>query len=302
MSKVPLFLLLLFNFSFARYFQMPIDTVLWFKPGKGQRLGQDSTYFPRNIFKLPDSSASEKIPSSKPEDICSIGLGGEIVVGFKDFVLIDADGYDFTIFENAFINPITGRVFAEPAVVSVSLDGANFIDFPCDFQTLYGCAGTRPTNGKANPYDPSVSGGNSFDLSALGLSKVRYIKIKDVCDIIREDTSNPFFDPLLSGFDLDCVVGLHLIPFQTNASTVSDKNYSIFSQSDFLIIHSFEKIHFVVFDLIGHKIYETEVNGFEYIDINSFTNTVLFCILNSDKFLEIIKVVNVEGQIFISSY
>ncbi len=195
---------------FPQWVSKGCDEVLFFHPGSGQSLGQKSPYFPNNIFGLPDTNATESIPSSSPEHICSLGLDGKIAVGFSGYFLHNRPGADFIIFENAFINPITGKVFAEPAVVSVSIDGVNFIDFPCDSITLEGCAGKTPTNGKNNPFDTLVSGGDSFDLGILGLDYIKYIKIKDISKVILNNPNHHYYDPIISGFDLDAVVGLAL--------------------------------------------------------------------------------------------
>ena len=187
-----------------------IDTVYYFKPGSGQNAGQNSIYYPNNIFGLPDKYSSYLLPSTNPNQILSIGIGGEIIVGFNNEYIYDGDGADFTIFENAFLNPINNKIFAEPAKVAVSLDGNNYYEFPYDSLTLEGCAGTNPTNGSQNCFDPLVSGGNSFDIAKLGLKKIAFIKITDISEIILKNKNHPFYDVTISGFDLDAVIGLNL--------------------------------------------------------------------------------------------
>jgi len=196
-----------------------IDTVYAFRPGMGQNFGQDSAYFPRNIFGPPDSSARPDRPSASPEQICSLGLGGEIIVGFKGMLLRDGPGPDFVVFENAFFSPITSKVFAEPALVAVSRDGEQWLEFPWDTLTLEGCAGRTPTNGAAEPLDPVSAGGDWFDLALLGVDSVRYIRIRDLTWWLKERPWHPFWDPTLSGFDLDAVGARFLQPI--NPSTVA---------------------------------------------------------------------------------
>ena len=106
-----------------------IDTVYSFKPGKGQNSGQGSEYYPQNIFGFPDTSASETFQASDPAQVLSIGLGGEIIVGFKGLEIVNGPGPDFTIFENAFLNPVTNKIFAEPAKIAVSDDGIKYYEF-----------------------------------------------------------------------------------------------------------------------------------------------------------------------------
>lgn len=210
-----LFLIILQTISLKAQTNQFIDTVYFFNPGLGQNTGQSSEYFPLNIFGPPSSKASSTIPESSPTEILSLGLDGEIIVGFKNSYLIDGIGVDFIIFENAFINPIKNKVFAEPAVVSVSEDGVNFVEFPFDSLTLDGCAGKTPTNGSANPFKIEVSGGDGFDLEKVGLKKAKYIKIKDISKIIKDNPNHPFYDPTISGFDLDAVAGIYVVPEQT---------------------------------------------------------------------------------------
>lgn len=188
-----------------------VDTVFLFKPGTGQNLGQEAKYFPLNIFGLPDTTAREDVPATRPEQICSLGFGGEIIVGFKNAVLVDRPGADFTIFENAF-KYLGNRIYAEPAKIAVSRDGVRFVEFPFDSVTLRGCAGKTPTNGNQSPFNPALSGGDSFDLAAIGMDSVRFIKITDISAIVLNNPQHPFWDVTISGFDLDAVVGLNLAP------------------------------------------------------------------------------------------
>lgn len=212
MEKVLVSILLVFQsfaVGYSQYIQKGVDTVYAVQWGEDAGFGQE--YFPQNIFGLPDSLARWTVPSSNPQQICALGLDGSIILGWKGFLLIDGPGPDFTVFENAFAYG-NGKIYVEPAVISVSSDGITFLQFPCDSITLQGCAGRTPTNGGKNPFDPSESGGDSFDLSAIGVDSVRFIKIHDVCSIIRNNRSHPFWDPTINGFDLDAVVGLHLVP------------------------------------------------------------------------------------------
>lgn len=212
-----------------------IDTVFKFIPGNGQNNGQQPEFFPKNIFGPPSNRASQSIPESSPNEILSLGLDGEIIVGFKNAYLIDGPGVDFIIFENAFINPINKKIFAEPAIVSVSEDGINYYTFPFDSVTLEGCAGTKPTNGSANPFDITQSGGNGFDLANLGLKKVKYIKIKDISRIILENQNHPYYDPTISGFDLDAVAGIYVVDEKLNSIKNNNSNefYQLIEIYDF---------------------------------------------------------------------
>ena len=98
-------------------------------------------------------------------------------------------GVDFAVFENGFTDRRTGVAFFEPIVVSVSIDGIDFVEFPHEFfgsdhpelvgrrDSWRGFAGLNAVlyheenNGRAsqgiNPLDPIVAGGDGFDLDQL---------------------------------------------------------------------------------------------------------------------------------------
>jgi hypothetical protein len=177
-------------------------------------------------------------------DVFSLGFGGQIVLRFDDNAIIDGDGPDFTVFENAFMafNASTltiERPFADPGIVSVSQDGVTWHTFPCQLVTnpgahvFYpGCAGVYPVLSNANdPSTPHASiptqgtigdliglplvpapapggaGGDSFDLAAVGLTWARYVRVQDANFV----TGDPF-GPTNAGFDLDAIAAIHSIP------------------------------------------------------------------------------------------
>lgn len=186
-----------------------IDTVASFVPGAGQSAGQGPEYYPANIFGMPDTVAKVNVPASSPSSVLSLGEGGSIVVGWKGKVLTDGPGADFAVFENAFEASPTLR-FVEPARVSVSLDGVVWHDFPWDDQTLAGCAGITPTIGSNVFVDIRQAGGDAFDIGALGLDSVRWIRITDHSVWLRERPDHPLWTPVITGFDLDAAVGFSL--------------------------------------------------------------------------------------------
>ncbi|MBN1351614.1 T9SS type A sorting domain-containing protein [candidate division KSB1 bacterium] len=178
------------------------DAVAEFKPGAGAGLGQ--AYFPDNILGPPDPdpAVSAYNPSTKPQEILSLGHGGEIVLEFTDNYIYDGDGVDFTVFENVFISLWTGEPFIEAGIVSVSKDGITFVEFPYDTSTWAGLAGVTPVNDNSHPTDPAVSGGDQFDLADVGMDFVRFVKITDLGDIKQEGDWN-------GDFDLDAVVAVN---------------------------------------------------------------------------------------------
>lgn len=180
--------------------QQAIDTVRRFVPGVGQNAGQGPVFFPSNIFTGPDPSGTVDKPSTDPRFICSLGMGGVIEVGFTRAVVVDGPGPDFVVYENAFAYG-NGRVYAEPAIVSVSRDGHTWTPFACEVgSTLAGCAGVTPLRG------------DMFDLADVGIDSVRWIRIEDRTADVLANRAHPFYDPTLTGFDLDVVVAINSAP------------------------------------------------------------------------------------------
>jgi hypothetical protein len=193
------------------------DTVLSFSPGTGQNVGQGPVFFPANVLRGPDPQARPTSGSMDPREICSLGRGGEIIVGFINRVIIDEPGDDFVVLENAFRYG-RGRLFAEPGEVSVSTDGVTWATFACDsLETLAGCAGTAPVDATQRIGEPT-GGGDRFDLATIGADSVRWVRIRDRTGAIIDNPQHPSYDPTLTGFDLDAIVAIHAVPRAFSAS------------------------------------------------------------------------------------
>jgi hypothetical protein len=238
------------------------DTVISVRWGTGQDFGRGR--FPANILGLPDTTARKDIPSNNPAQVCSLGMGGEIVLGWKNAVLVNRTGADFTIFENVFLN-FNGRAFAEPAKIAVSQDGVRFVEFPFDSLSLRGCAGVTPTNGNQNPLNPALSGGDSFDLATIGMDSIRFVKITDISAMVLNNPRHPFYDPTITGFDVDALVGISLVR-TSGRTSVQQSNFAkiaVIIQSDFCTIELAEVSNSAVFDLYtvqGSSILHSQVN------------------------------------------
>lgn len=175
-----------------------ISCVLSFDPGPGGGHGQST--FPAIIEGPPRGEGTGK----GSLDTLSLGKGGEIAFGFGGTSIVDGDGPDFVIFENAFL--YGDNVFAELGEVRVSDDGERWVTFPCqkDAAPYTGCAGWHPVisdpdNG-LSPFDPAAAGGDPFDLADVGLASARFVKIRDVSNYGSADTA---------GFDLDAAAVIH---------------------------------------------------------------------------------------------
>jgi len=176
-----------------------VTKVVSFTPGQCAGFGKGA--MPDVVFGPPQGAGDQQ----GGLDVVSLGSGGEIVLGF-DNAIVDRPGTDFIVFENAFFaagNP--ERPAADPAEVSVSDDGSTFTAFPCTATTApYGaCAGWHPVySSPANGIDPTspAAGGDAFDLSTIGVTHARFVKIHD--KTTEECPAHPVNN---LGFDLDAI-------------------------------------------------------------------------------------------------
>ena len=182
-----------------------VTRVVSFTPGAGATFGAD--LLPGVVLGPPVGGGDFRGSS----DVVSLGAGGEIVLGF-DVDIVDGPGDDFVVFENPFAVPgSTDRYWEELAEVSVSLDGATWTTFACDASGARphtGCAGwnvvySAPSSGLCAT-DPRVSGGDAFDLSRVGVSRARFVRVRDL--------RTQGLAPPSTGFDLDAIAVLHRAP------------------------------------------------------------------------------------------
>jgi len=167
------------------------DRVVRFEPGPGSGFGQDR--MPDIVLGPPQGFGS----GAGSFDVVSLGSGGIIELELTDIVAIDGPGVDLLVFENAFTN------FVEVGLVAVSDDGLDWREFGCDPANFDGgCAGVGPVYSNSenglSPIDPSVAGGDGFDLFDVGLTRARFVRIRD-------SGSNRFYGAPSGGFDLDAV-------------------------------------------------------------------------------------------------
>jgi hypothetical protein len=207
------------------------DSIFSFTPLT--RGGYGSTGLPQNVLG-PPNGASTFIPAYLPAHVVSLHAsqagGGSIVLQFTDNIIESSSGPDFTLFENVFfIGNDPKRRFMEPAIVEVALHEDEWHRFPCRVQisadgsvdlkqpSYYtsGFTGINATTGD-DPTDPSRSGGDSFDLSSLGLPDltwIRFIRVIATGDsVLRDSTGLPIRHTAensalngraSSGYDLD---------------------------------------------------------------------------------------------------
>ena len=193
---------------YAGYYGVTVEA---FEPGTDAGYGQNR--LPGVVLGPPLGRGT----AAGSVDVLSLGLGGSIVLGFGETEIVNGDGPDFIIFENAFwAGNDASQVWADPAEVSVSDDGVTWTAFPCtpdlkDLSTLEGCAGWQPVLSydvsETVPLDPELTGGDAFDLEEIGLERIRYIKIRDLSVSGATPTA---------GFDLDAVGIIHPDPIPSS--------------------------------------------------------------------------------------
>jgi hypothetical protein len=168
------------------------DRIVSFTPGAGAGFGQNR--LPDVVLGPPQGEGD----SAGSLDVLSLGRDGVIVLELADFELVDGPGVDLLVFENTFAG------FVETGVVAVSYDGGSWFEWPCAALTdggTEGCAGVHPVysapgNG-ISATDPLVAGGDGFDLSQLGVTRARFVRVRD--------SGKNMFGPPGGGFDLDAI-------------------------------------------------------------------------------------------------
>ncbi|MEQ1505964.1 MAG: hypothetical protein ABMB14_27260 [Myxococcota bacterium] len=157
-------------------------------------------------------------------DVYSIGLADDaLILGF-DVPVVDRDGPDLAVFENAFAVS-GGGWFIDPVVVEVSADCEAFVAFPVDYTggdgfvadpaRWVGFAGITPVllNDDDHPVDPlgDEAGGDRFDLATLGADapdELRCVRLTSASAWLDPVTGVPYgHDPVSDGPDIDGVYG-----------------------------------------------------------------------------------------------
>ena len=168
------------------------SSIVEYLPGEGAGFGQDSL---PDIVLGPPLGAGE---NSGSLDVLTLGHEGEIILAF-DVAIINGPGPDIIVYENPFIG------FPETGVVAASVDGETWYAWPCDaaneVELFPGCAGVTPSlshpDNCIDATDPSVAGGDHFDLADIGLETANYIRVQD-------SGYNEY-----GGFDLDAIAIVH---------------------------------------------------------------------------------------------
>jgi hypothetical protein len=166
------------------------DCVEAFAPGEPASFGHDE--MPDIVLGPPVAGPG----ASGSTDVASLGCGGSITLAFDPPGVVDGDGDDFVVFENAFA--VGDESFAEPARVLVSHDGVAWHEREC----VPSGAGVWPPQGCAG-VDPD---GDAFDLASYGLPHARFVRLVDVT---REHYGDDqWCENAGGGFDLDAALAI----------------------------------------------------------------------------------------------
>lgn len=228
------------------------DFVVLWEPGLGGAAGYDN---PVKSLGEPSRMSGLEIdpgvvspfqPAWTPNELVSIGVGGELIIGFDEWVMDDSSnphGIDLIIFGNAaFIDgnmpmgTANGLFGADGGLISVSEDGEEWLNVPgCFADDAWPTrgwmdagpydieAGSEPAD-FLSPMDPAISwkdsigkpwnelletygnsaGGVGIDLEALGLNRIKYVRISVPTDAFLAPEIDAFADvPPLQPADLN---------------------------------------------------------------------------------------------------
>ncbi|MBP6456911.1 MAG: T9SS type A sorting domain-containing protein [Chitinophagaceae bacterium] len=245
-------------------------------------------------------------------NVLSLGDGGSAILTFPNPIK-NGIGWDFAVFENAFID-----TYLELAFVEVSSDGINFFRFPATSNTQdtmqigsFGAVDATKINNLAGKYVALY--GTPFDLEemkniqGLDVDFITHIKIIDVVGCIQEsfarydkngnkinDIWNTPFGS--SGFDLDAIGVIHQQPLNF-INNEDEKIVSVYPNptNNFIFIENkTENIKEIfVYDIFGNKLktkFEIENNRLK-IDLSNESNGIYFLHIKTASTVLIKKII-----------
>ncbi len=257
---------------------------------------------------LPDSgyasvgTANAAIGPALKNGVVSLGDGGSAVLYFNP-PIEDQEGFDFAIFENAFLD-----TFLEFAYVEVSNDKINWIKFPSVSLTQttkqvepFGYTYPEHISNLAGKY--KMPYGMPFDLSELRDSlyyqtTFQYVRITDVVGSInpalgsKDSKGNMINDPwptpfASSGFDLDAVGVIHQSSI-TNVNHIANNPFCHYNQV--IQTLTFAKPlneNVTIFSNAGSMVFQQKLNGNKLIVPQNLSEGIYYlqCSLGTFKFI-----------------
>ena len=209
-------------------------------------------------------------------NVVSLGDSGYAIVSFDEPV-VNGEGYDFAVFENAFNDE-----FLELAFVEVSSDSIHWARFPAvsltDTTEQVGTFGTleaEKIHNLAGKY--RVLYGTPFDLSELtdtefvDVNNIKYIRITDVIGSVKtskystDSQGNKINDPYptafnTGGFDLDAVA---ILKHTVNNNSVFYSEVKIFPNpaNKFFTVISEQTHHYSLINTTGEIVLQGKLSG-----------------------------------------
>jgi hypothetical protein len=224
----------------------------------------------------------------------SLGDGGSIIMEFES-PIINGQGPDFAVFENAIFTPAnqTKLAFIELAFVEVSSDGFNYERFPAvsnqayeeqigtfdpmDWSLFQNLAGVYPVF-YGYPFDLDDIKGEIVDKSnithvriidAVGSIDTKFANYDSRGNIINDPWPTPFHS---CGFDLDAVAVIN----QANNSSnqIYNNTEMLICQDhtkDFITIKAKDIKSVCIFDMLGKEIINQQIsNNQDEYNLNTF--------------------------------
>lgn len=224
----------------------------------------------------------------------SLGDGGSVVLQFSS-PIINGEGYDFAVFENALPVPATQKdtLFVELGFVEVSSNGVDYARFPA--------VSNAPTNAQMNTFDNAlwswyenfagvfpVFYGYPFDLDDIvdanvDVNNITYVRIIDAVGSLNPDyctydsqgnaVNDPFPTPFNTcGFDLDAVGVIHSADAVENHK-VTDVDIFPNPASDFLSLNAEKVFSYEIIDVFGKIIIsQGKLAENHVVDVSSLAN------------------------------
>jgi hypothetical protein len=239
----------------------------------------------------------------------SLGDGGSATLTFSQ-PIVNGEGWDFAVFENAFLN-----TFLELAFVEVSSDGTNFFRFPATSLTpnevqvgSFGEVDATHINNLAGKYQANY--GTPFDLAelegiaGLDINGITHIKIIDVVGSINplyasyDAQGNIINDPYPTafaqgGFDLDAIGVIHQQPLNVAENKLSFVTAYPNPVSEWLTVENGtnEWIAIQLFTNQGQLVFERSSNTTVKIDCSALPSGIYFLKMSNQTASDVTKII-----------
>ena len=233
--------------------------------------------------------------------VVSLGDGGSATLTFPRPIRNES-GPDFAVFENGFADN-----YMEFAHVEVSSDGINFVRFPSVSETPllpqldnFSYGDCRYVHNLAGKYRQGF--GTPFELQELENSpnlNVNFITHVRLIDVVGSTdqafgTSDAFGNRIndsyptefpAGGFDLDAIAVLHELPLETASELAMESlQMHVFPNptTGEITIQSKLGGKIVLYNLLGHKLFEEEIATTLTLDMRNYSSTVLLLVIELD--------------------